>query len=200
MRIDKRLNLVVPILGEPKVTKDERGEDVESDNVVAYVHSTPISREVFESFHMVLAKTFSRLYTEGLNWRIGPRVAAMTLKSVAVAEGSWEGPDGVEAGLVNEIKRLTNVAVPGASGWTTIPYTEATTKGIISPEDAGEVENAIAFFIVASAIHHRSEVKPIVTQAAKLWGGLITLSNSTEFAASLPTSIAGGNSGARAAA
>lgn len=199
LKIDKKLNLVIPILGEPKIIKDDQDRNVEVDNVVAYVHATPISRDVFDAYYMILAKTFSKLYTEGLNWRIGPRVAYLALKTAATEANQWDGPDGVQAGLVNEIRRLTNVAVPGASGWTTVPYSEAITKGLISEDDAAEVDNAITFFIVASAMHIRSEVRTVVTEAAQLWGGRTTSLNSTEFAASLQTSTGDASSGARAA-
>lgn len=186
-KIDKKLNLVIPITYE---------------SGTLYAHSTPIRREVFDAYYLVLAKTFSAIYGEGLSYRTGPRVAMMLLRDVARRmdpEGTTAFSDDVEKGLIGEIKQLTNVAALGASGWETVPYAEAVAKGMIEDEDASEVENAIAFFIVASSVHKRSEVRPIVTQAARLWGGLTTSLNSTEYAASLPTSTVAESSGAKAA-
>jgi len=181
MRIDKKLNLVIP---------------VEYDDRTLYVHSAPISSEAFEANYMILAKTFSKIYTAGLNWQIGPRIAALALKEVAEEDGNW---DAVQASLVNDIERLTNVAVPGANGWEVIPYVEARSKGIIDADDAREVENAITFFIVDYAIHGRRDGEKVIKEAARLWGGQTTSSNCTEFAASLPTSTGAASSGEKAA-
>lgn len=183
MKIDKKLNLVVPVV---------------YDTGTIYVHSAPLTAETFENYYLVLAKAHAAIYGEGLSYRTGPRVAMMLLRDVAKRmnpEGSTAFSDDVEAGLINEIKRLTSVAVLGSNGWENIPWSEAITKGSLDKEDAQEVENAIAFFIIASAIHKRAEVKPIVTTAAKLWGALTTLLNCTEYAASLPTSTEAESSG-----
>jgi hypothetical protein len=55
----------------------------------------------------------------------GPRVAAMILKDKAIELGVWDGPEGVERGLIQEIRRLANVFVPTDKGWETIPINEA---------------------------------------------------------------------------
>ena len=186
VRIDKKLNLVVPIT---------------YDSGTIYAHSTPLLPETFEAYYLVLAKAHAAIYGEGLSYRTGPRVAMMILRDVAKRmnpEGTTAFSDDVETGLINEMKRLTSVAVPGASGWETVPWAEAVAKGIVDREDAGEVENSIAFFTVTSAIHTRATVKPLVTEAARLWGGLTTSLNVTEYAASLPTSTETESSGGKA--
>lgn len=190
MKINRKLNLVIPV---------DRG-----DEGTIYVHSTPISREVFERYFLVISKTFAAIYTEGLGIAAGPRVASLLLRKVAEDMGgtderaraaAWED---VQNGLMAEIKRLTNVVVSGHGGWTTLPFQEAVDRKMLDPDDASEVENALAFFTVASAMHKKSELPTILTGAASLWGGQIVSSNSTEFAASLPISTPDGNSGAKA--
>ena len=51
MRLDKKLNLVIPI---------------EDDERTIYVHSMPISKQVFEANVFIISKTLSVLYEEGL--------------------------------------------------------------------------------------------------------------------------------------
>lgn len=182
MEISRKLNLVIPIEGD-------------DGNIVAYVHSAPISREVFETYFLPVSKTFSAIYAEGLGSVAGPRVAAMMLKRIATDLGQWDGPAGVERGLVAEIRRLTNVLAPGDRGWETLPYDEAMKRGILSSDDAAEVDNAVTFFTVASAMHRRSELRPILDGAGRLWGAQTSSLNSTEFAASLPISKPDANSG-----
>jgi hypothetical protein len=180
MRLDRRLNFVIPI---------------EQDGKTVYVHSMPISRDVFERYAIVIAKTFAAIYNEGLGIIAGPRVAAHVLKKVAVASGEWDGESGVARGLMAEIRRLSNVLVPGAKGWETVPLEDAIKRGMIDPEDASEVENAVVFFCVASSMHKRAELKAVLDGASMYWGARVESSNCTEFAASLPTSTAGANTG-----
>lgn len=180
MKIDRRLNLVIP---------------VEQDDGTIYVHSSPIARAVFDRYFMVIAKTFSSIYNEGLGVTSGPRVAALLLKDTATNLGVWDGEAGVERGLMNEVRRLSNVIMLGPAGWTTIPFQEAVDKKMIDDTDRSEVENAIVFFTVASLMHKKAELPAILGGAVSLWGGQITSSNCTEYASSLPTSTATENSG-----
>lgn len=184
MKLDKRLNLIIPV---------ER-----PDGSSIYVHSTPISRAVFERYFLLISKTFTAIYTQGLGITAGPRVAAMLLKRLAVEAGEWDGPEGVEAGLMAEIRRLTNVVAPGSNGWQTIPYQEAVDQKHLDEGDASEVENALVFFTVASSMHRKAELTGILEGISKLWGAQTDSLNSTEFANSLQTLTATDNSGATA--
>jgi len=187
MRIDRNLNLVVP---------------VDTDNGTIYVHSTPISRDVFKQYYLPISKTFSAIYQEGLSVVAGPRIAAMMLETISRSlpslsgQGSaWEGRDGVENGLLNEIKRLSNVVMPGDNGWTTLPLDDAIRQKLLSQDDLDEVEGILVFFICASAMHLRRELNSILSGLTKMWGGQIVSSNSSAWATSLATSIETGNSG-----
>lgn len=174
MRIDKVLNIVIPVEGEHGVLN---------------VHCTPLSEDMFERFFLPLSTTFAAIYLSNLSWHTGPRVAALMLKKEAQTHGLWEGPEGVEALLMPEIRRLANVVKPNGE---VVPLEEAVNKQLFSPKQKSEVENALVFFIVASAMHMEKELKSVLEGAAKLWGASITSSNCMVFAASLKTSTASG--------
>lgn len=183
MRIDKRLNLVVPI---------------EGDSGTTYVHSTPISRETFEKYVFPISKTLSVLYGEGLTVFAGPRVAALMLKQVSQTAGMWEGDEGVNNGLLTEIRRLSNVVLMGESGWETVPYQDAVSKGRLDADDIAEVEGQIVFFTCISCIHRKREIPLLLDGVAEVWSTQSTSLNVTEWANSLPISTADASSGAMA--
>lgn len=170
MKLDKKLNLVLPI---------EKG----------WLHATPIGFPVFEKYFLHIAEAFAGIYRAGLGTMAGPRIAAMMLKKVAEEDGSWEGAEGVEAGLMNEIRRLANVVLLGKHGYETIPLYTAMQQDMLSEEEISEVENALVFFTLASSMHKGVEKKGIITSMTKFWGGLTTPLDSTEYARSLRTSI-----------
>ena len=186
MQIDRRLNLVLTV---------ER-----ADGSTLYVHSVPVRREVFSRYYMVIAQTFARIYAGGLGAIAAPRIAAMMLRDVAAEAGTLDGPTGVENGLFNEIKRTTTVIAPGANGWETLPYADAVSRKLLDEDDAAEVENAVAFFIVSSAMLKRKMLPELLAGMQRLWGGLFTSSSCTEYAAGLPMSIGAGSTGATATA
>lgn len=183
MKIDQRLNFVVPLYRD-------------DDQVYAYVHSAPVSREVFEANYLLISKTFAAIHSEGLGIAGGPRVAALLMRDIAQR---MAGPDGdsasVSGDLTNEIRRLSNVVAPGPSGWTVTPFQEAIDNKSIDTDDLAEVENALAFFTVASAMHQRSVLAVVLRGAARLWGAQLSSLNCTGFAGSLQTSTGTGSSG-----
>jgi len=179
--IDKRLNLVIP---------------VEDGGSALYVHSTPIPRAVFKRYSKIFARTFNEIYGGGYGVIAGPRIAADLLESAARASNEWDGPTGVERGLLGEVYRLTNVAVPGASGgWDVVPYQIAVSTGQISEDDADEVNNALVFFTVASSMHKKTDLPEIIHASSRLWGGLSTSLNVTGYADSLKMLTAPESSG-----
>ena len=102
--------------------------------------------------------------------------------------------------LVEEIRRLTLVVVPAErkGGWQTIPLGVAVERGFLTADDRAEVENAIVFFIVNSAVLPRAQRREMLEEASNLWGARISSSTPSEFAASLPKSTATARSGAKA--
>lgn len=170
MKIDKRLNLVVP---------------VEDDTGTFYVHAAPISHSVFERYYKVLARTFTVIvsyYSEVS----GPRVALMTLREMAEQIGM---KDDVENGLIPEIRRSANVLVPAAGGgFETVMFQTALDRGMLSEEDKSEVENALVFFTVYSAMLKRQQRMELLDGASRMWGASITSLGCTEYGHSLRTS------------
>lgn len=180
MKIDRKLNLVIPI---------------ERDDGPLYIFSMPVDRLVFERYFLVISKTFSRVYQENLGFLGGPRVCALMLKEVAQntprsdRSGSlWDGPDGVENGLVAEIRRLTNVLAPTDGGWRQIPYEDALKRDMLTEDEVSEVEGAITFFIVNWCMHKKAVAEAILQSAAGMWGLEVTSSSITEYRSSLTIS------------
>ena len=185
IKIDRRLNLVMPL--------------TRSDDTEIFIHSTPISREVFEQHFLIISKTFAAIYSEGLSYVAGPRIANMVLKKLAVDSGTWDGVAGVRNTLYNEIHRLTNVVLPiSTGGWSTVPLYDAIRQELLDADDVSEVENALAFFTCASSMHTRAQL-PAILRSTELWGMQTTSLNVTEYANSLPTSIQHESSGETAA-
>jgi hypothetical protein len=198
MQIDKRLNLVIILA--------RADEDDETDGTPPlYVHCAPLLLETVKTYHMVLAKTFSALMSERLSITAGPSVAAYTLEEVAKntyrspGVNWWDGFDGVEAGLLSEMRRLANVISvrPDGAGWGLTPLQVAIDgqPPLISPDEAMEVLNQIAFFTVISAIAPAKDRPKLIRGAAYLFDGQTSLSNCTEFLSSLKTLTMDENSG-----
>jgi hypothetical protein len=189
VRIDKQLNLIVPIYGD------------DGETVVANVHSTPLSREAVEQHFMLLAQTFSAVMHRGLGNAVGPAVAMRVLKDMAVKTGVWENDDktpGEGQMLVAEIRRVTTVLVPSPDGkgpWQQVPLQVAVDRKILTEDDQAEVENAVAFFTAASSVLRRNERRGMLQEAAAFWGAQISSSSSTELATSLATSTGTVSSG-----
>jgi hypothetical protein len=185
MKIDEQLNLVIPIDRE--------------DGSTIYVHASPISREVFERYWLVLSKAFAQMYTEGLGPTVGPRIAALMLRTVAQELNQWDGPLGVERGVMAEIRRLANVAAPGSngtSGWQIYPLDDLIKKQVIDGEDASQIENILVFFTLVWRLHLPKDRRIILDGGARMWSASTTSDSLSTFVGSLATSNATDNSGA----
>jgi hypothetical protein len=178
MKLDERLNLVVP---------------VELNGAKAYVHSVPISIEVYEQFFDVMVKAFNEVTSLGLDKPASIRTARLWLRKSAQAMGRW---DEVQSGLINEIRRLTNVLMVSANGWETVPLQQCIQSKMLDAEDVSEVENAVIFFTFLSHLTERPLRKLAQIGGSGVLGGLATSLNCTEYSASLGTSTAPASSGA----
>ena len=158
---------------------------VDTDKGTVYVHSVPISREVFEDNFLVISRAFTAVYTNGLGPVTGPRVAALLLKQEAKTLGVWER---TQQSLMAEIHRLTNVMAPGDSGWETMPFDVAKKREVLDDATAAEVENCIVYFTCASSIHLKAELTVAMEGLSTLWGARTTSLNATEYMSSLRTS------------
>ena len=164
--------------------------EIPGNGTAIHFHSMPLMRETVKQYHLVLSKVFSQIYQEGLSIIAGPRVAGMMLETVAKETGRghgaswWDGQDGVQNGLINEIKRLTNVIVMQDGRWVTLQVPTALQQKLITNDDWYEVEGEIVFFMLASAMHSRTELPGILIGMTEVWGGQTSSLNCTDFAAS----------------
>ena len=185
MKINRQLNLVIPLYGDDGETQR------------AYVHSTPISSEVYAAHWRVLSRTFSDIITSGL-MPVGARVAARMLEDVARELGQWDTQSGTRLALLPEIHRLTNVLAPGANGWDLMPLDDAVKTSVIDADDAAEVEGILVFFTAGSHLFMRTNRAEMLTGAIGSWGARIESSTCTELLASLKTSMRAASTGATA--
>ena len=185
MRIDKRLNLVIPI---------------ERETGPIYVHSMPVSVEVFDRYYLPIARTYADISRSGVGVISAPRIAAKMLKTVAVDMGVWDGEEGVEAGLMAEMRRLSNVMMLGPGGWKSTMLDTALKQGALSDEEVSDVENMLTFFMVSCAMERGQELQAVLAFVCKAWRVQTTLSNATEFRASLTISSEDESSGEKATA
>ena len=174
MKIDKNLNLVVPVDG--------------ADGVI-YFHSTPILRETFEKYHFVICAAFTKLLEAGMQLT-GAKIAAMTLKSVAIEQGKWEGQEGVENGLMAQIERLTNALCLTEKGWEVLPVLDAIKRGFVEDDDWQEAKQRIVFFTLISKMTRAAVRDDLLAIMGDSWQTQITSLNCTAFANGLPISNA----------
>ena len=171
IKMNEKLHLVIPVYAD----------ESEKSDIIAYVHSAPISREVFEAHFMLIGKVFSGIYAEGLGMIAGPKMAYLMLHRIAAREKDEEGA----LALMNEIRRLTNVLLRTPGGWDTLPFQDVADHGSLPPEDIAEAVNSIVFFIVTSSMRRGKDRKEILAGAAKIWDAQITSLDCTAFGASL---------------
>lgn len=179
-RVNQTLNFVVTVFRD--------------DGPNLYVHQMPLPRAVFETYALVMAQAFSTIQSKGIGIVSAPRVAVAVLKDAATKAGCWEtdaetGAPGVKDGLLTEMRRLSSACIfTPDNGWRTLPLVEAIKGGLVTPEEVDEVDQLMAFFIVASAMYRRHEIKGVLAFVAKMWDAQLTYSTPTEFSNSLPTS------------
>lgn len=187
-KIDKRLNMVIPIYGEDNDDKEAKP--------IAHVHSAPISTELFSAYWEPIGLVHARIFSPGgLGLMAGPRMADKVLEKVSKELGVWEG---VQTGLLAAIYQLTNVFAPDQNGaWQMWQWADAKKHDIVSNDDAAAVEAALVFFTVASAMFRKYSLKAILDRAFSLWGAQTESSNSTEFLHFLRTLTVAATTGAK---
>jgi hypothetical protein len=189
VKIDRSLHLVIPI---------ERATGGQ-----IFAHSTPISSDVFaignnwDAISMVYAKIMER--GPGYILASGPRIASLMLRKFAVDAGIWDGPEGIERTLVAEVRRLTNILVPGERGWEMMPFDDARNRKLIDVEDATDIEAAVIFFTVFSRMLPRGQ-KELIEGAVTMFGARVESLNCTDYMRSLPTLTGAASSGVKAVA
>jgi hypothetical protein len=182
MKINKDLNLVLTVERE--------------DGDAIHVFHTPILRETFEKYYRVISKVMTAIYAEQMSFFSGPSICSLLLKETAENtlrpngdDTWWDGEDGVENGLVEEIRRLTNVLVLGPSGWDVIPYSVALKRDIFTQDEMGEVEGSLAFFTFSSRMKMHPVASKGLSAAATMFGWQLTSLTLMEYKTSLMMSI-----------
>jgi hypothetical protein len=186
MNIDRKLNLAIPL-------ERENGQFI-------FVHAMPIGEQVFDQHFAIIGKTMAAIFNEGFGEVAGPRVAAKVMKKIAIDEQAWDGAMGVNATLMQEIRRLTNILMPAGSDQPMLLLEDAARRGIVTKQELDEVENALVFFTVVSSMCRAPVKRATLDGMAGLWGAVITSSNATEFRSSLQTSKETDSSGETATA
>jgi hypothetical protein len=180
MQINADLNLAFPV----------RWND--SGEPIVHAYHTPISRAIFESNHRIIASTATVLF-EGDLGLSAMGDAALALRDAGRRDAlKWPLPEGLKAedggtavALLAEIKRLTLILAPSASGYDLLPVDQAIGRSVIDAEDWAEAESSIVFFTCSSSTARRRMRLSAATACASLFRGSITSSPPMEFAVSL---------------
>src|SRR6185437_13982632 len=120
LALNRKLNFVIEV-------ETESGKS-------AWVHTTPILNETFKQFYAPISRAYLELFTGGGGDLTGPRVAAFVLEKHAKELGVWDGPNGVRHGLLEEIRRLSNVVMLTDDGWETLQYADAVKRKVFTPD------------------------------------------------------------------
>lgn len=180
MHVDRKtLHLIIPL--------DREG------GAKVYVHSTPVDRAVYDRYWKVMETAYGEIATGPMRGRIN-RVAMRALRETAVELGVADAA----AGLVEEIRRLTNVTAPTPTGWQTLPLDQAQAADILDAEEVDRAENNAAFFTCFWHMTDRTDRERLLGGLASAWGVQISSLDSTEHANSLRTSTEIEPSGPRA--
>lgn len=169
-----------------------------------YAYHTAISVATFEANYRALAATKAALFAQGPRYafEVGAQIAALTLADVAKqdaidrgdVDASGNPSDGGAKALLAEIRRLTQVAVPSASGWEQAPVDVAKQRGALDDDDIRDLESALVFFTCVLFLTPRVRRKAAAGIVASLARGSIVSSSITEWIASLPKSTPGDTS------
>ena len=178
MKIDRNLNLVMQVQTEEKGT--------------IFIHSASLSRSVFEQFYLELGKVFSQCF-DSINQAhlalSAPQLAYPALKALAIKAGNWEGAGGVQFGLVNEIKRLTNVLVNTEKGWESLPFDVAVKREYLDEDDEAEALSSLVFFTAISKVAPKDLKNSFLEMAGALRSWELSSLDSMEYMNGLQTSI-----------
>lgn len=180
--IDKRLNIVMEVERE--------------DKSICYVHSTPISRQLWKTHYTFITMAITSLYADGFPPSTCARIIYQRM--LELADEHKERFGDIRKTLFAEIWRLTNVIVPTDRGFETVPFYDAMRNtDILSQDDVEEAQNFICFFTAASWVHglSRQEREAFQTLLTKGFGVQTTSLPATEYMNSIQISKLEENTG-----
>lgn len=187
--INAELNLVLPLRYREVQKPDPQnpGEMVTVSEACLWAYHSSIKREVFRANYRVIASAKDALFRKGNQYAVetGLPIADLTLLDAASADAAeWRTAD-VGPALLAEFRRLTTILVPGDRGFEYVLMDTARQRGLITEDEAHDLECVIVFFTCASAIT-MSANKAVMTDAlASVLRGSITSLTPTEWSASL---------------
>lgn len=178
--INEALNLVVPL-------DDDRG----------YVHCPPLSREAFSLCWKLFARTWSVLESDDMVITAGVAVASLALKESA----EKGGPEDLEKyhSIMAEIRRHATFIGSTSEGFNPVPLSTAEKKGWLHEDERHDVENALVFFIVASALLPKKRKSLILRFLTSLRDVDISSLSATQYLDSLQNSTKDAPTGEMAA-
>lgn len=177
MKIDRKLNLVMPIQTE--------------GNGIVHVHSISISRDIFDQFYLELGKVYSQCFDNKNPEHFilsAPQLAYPALKAVSKKLGTWEGEGGVQSGLINEIVRLTTILINGANGWESLPFDIVRKRKLLDEDEEAEVLSSLVFFTVICKVAPKELRVSFMEMSASLRNWVLTSSDCMEYKNGLPIS------------
>lgn len=189
MKIDKRLNLVLEV---------ER-----ADGTTAFVHSTPISRGVYDAHFLFINETLIKLYEKGFQSpsacsRMGHRMMRKLIEDTRQTDNAGRPQPHPSEVMLNEIWRLTNVALPGPRGYEQVTFYDAMNNpALMNEDDVSEVQEALCYFTCASWVHTRAELAGLYEMMG-MCGLQTTPLDFTDYVRSLPMPTPAANTGATA--
>lgn len=190
MRIDDNLKLVIPIRTETVETVHEDGKKEDVERTVIHAYHTPISREVFEVNYRALSETKARIFGKGTAYAAssGPMIASLTFREIAKDIAMERGEKDPDTSLLMEIRRLTTVLAPTASGYELLPVDIAISREIVDPDEWRETESFLVFFTSLFSMTRKAHRKEIGESLAGILRGSITSFPPMEYLDSLRTS------------
>lgn len=199
MKIDKKLNLVLEIeqdTGRTTQAMKDGKPVIENGQPVLvpvmnklYSHSTPVEEATFERYGLLLGEVMAKVYGKGFGVGMSGRLALLLVKQLAAEEGEDYLAD-VQAGLINEIDRLTSIIVlDPATGWGPMPISIAAKNDIISDREYKEVISNAVFFTAVSWLQTPKEQKGYVFPMMRIYNAQIVSSTATDFTNSLKMSM-----------
>jgi hypothetical protein len=191
-QINTALNLAFPVRwAERIIEKDGKPDTVVEPLVWAY--HTPISREIFDANYRIISAANMEIFSKGVAFAAesGPIIAALALRDAsrqrALELGIIDENTDPGTALMLELKRLTMILAPGATGFEYLPVDIALQKKVIDADDWREAESSVAFFTCGLWMARRT-IREVRREAlALVLRGLITSLQPMEFVASLRT-------------
>ena len=170
--ITGEFNLAIPVL--------------ENDTHVLWIHSRPVSKDIFKKYYLPLSKAFSQLHAEGINVLAGPKVATYLLEDIGdqLGQGTL-----IREGFINEIRRITTCCIFTGTKWETIPLEVAAKKNKLADDIIEEAVAAAIFFTLNWHGLPRQARQMMIKMAADLHNWQLTSLPATAWADSLPIPI-----------